>query len=148
MLAHLRSMEAGLVAHFRQENAERLSDADGSVDLVASHWLYHEMPPAAVRHSLREARRVLRPGGGFIAYDMHLVAGGAIGRWLHAGYAARNNEPFALAYADMDMRAELEGAGFTDVRMRIAHPQPEAQVEAGGLPDCRTHYITMITARA
>ena len=28
---------------------KKLAEADGSVDLVASHWLYHEMPPKAVR---------------------------------------------------------------------------------------------------
>jgi ubiquinone/menaquinone biosynthesis C-methylase UbiE len=148
MLAHLRSMEQGLAAHFRQESAEKLSDADASVDLVASHWLYHEMPPAAVRKSLKEARRVLKKGGGFMAYDMYLITGGAVGRWLHAGYAARNNEPFAHTYAGMDMKAELEKAGFADVQMSIAHPEPTKEVQAGELPPYRTHYMTMITARA
>lgn len=148
MLAHLRALEEGLEIHWRQANAEKLSFDDGSVDLVASHWLYHEMPPAAIRNSLREARRVLRKGGGFMAYDMYLLSGGAIGRWLHAGYAARNNEPFALSYVSMDMKAELAAAGFAGVDMRIAHPEPSDAVKAGELPAERTHYITMITARA
>jgi SAM-dependent methyltransferase len=148
MLAHLRTLEEGLEIHWRQANAERLPHGDGSVDLVASHWLYHEMPPAAVRKSLREARRVLKKDGGFMAYDMYLVPGGAIGRWLQAGYAARNNEPFAHTYAGMDMKAELEAAGFTGVEMRIAHPEPDEAVKAGGLPAARTHYMTMIAARA
>jgi SAM-dependent methyltransferase len=147
-LAHLRSLEQGLVAYYRQESAEKLSDADASVDLVASHWLYHEMPPAAVRRSLKEARRVLKRGGGFMAYDMYLVPGGAIGRWLLSGYAARNNEPFAHTYIGMDMQRELEAAGFIDVRMHIAHPEPDASAKAGELPRYRTHYMTMITARA
>lgn len=148
MLAHLRSLEQGVTAYYRQGEAERLADADGSVDLVASHWLYHEMPPAAVRRALKEARRVLRKGGGFLAYDMYLVPGGAIGRWLQAGYAARNNEPFAHTFAGMDMKVELAQAGFADVEMRIAHPEPDDAVKAGELPRYRTHYMTMITARA
>jgi SAM-dependent methyltransferase len=148
MLAHLRALEQGLEVHWRQASAERLPFADGSADLVASHWLYHEMPPSAVRNSLREARRVLKRGGGFMAYDMYLLPGGAIGRWLQAGYAARNNEPFALGYISMDMKAELAAAGFAEVEMRIAHPEPPAGVRAGELPAERTHYITMITARA
>ena len=147
MLAHLRSMEEGLEIHWRQASAEQLPYADGSADLVASHWLYHEMPPAAVRRSLKEARRVLKKDGGFMAYDMYLVPGGAVGRWLLAGYAARNNEPFAHTYAAMDMKTELETAGFTDVQMRIAHPEPDAATKAGELPRYRTHYMTMITAR-
>jgi len=148
MLAHLRTLEEGLEIHWRQANAEKLPCEDGSADLVASHWLYHEMPPAAVRRSLREARRVLKMGGGFLAYDMYLVPGGAIGRWLQAGYAARNNEPFAHTYAGMDMQAELEAAGFSGVEMRVAHPEPDAKVKAGSLPEFRTHFMTMITARA
>ena len=148
MLAHLRALEEGLEIHWRQANAEKLPFGDGSVDLVASHWLYHEMPPAAIRNSLREARRVLKKGGGFMAYDMYLLSGGAIGRWLHAGYAARNNEPFALSYASMDMKAELEAAGFSAIDMKVAHPEPDAAVKAGALPACRTHYMTMITAKA
>lgn len=148
MLAHLRALEEGLEIHWRQANAEKLPFGDASLDLVASHWLYHEMPPAAVRNSLREARRVLKKGGGFMAYDMYLLSGGAIGRWLHAGYAARNNEPFALSYASMDMKAELQAAGFGAIEMRIAHPEPSDAVRKGDLPAQRTHYITMITAKA
>jgi SAM-dependent methyltransferase len=148
MLAHLRALEEGLEIHWRQANAELLPLETGGADLVASHWLYHEMPPRAIRRSLREARRALREGGGFMAYDMYLVPGGAIGRWLQAGYAARNNEPFALSYVSMDMKAELEAAGFGGVEMRIAHPEPPEAVKAGELPNERTHFITMITAKA
>ena len=148
MLAHLRALEAGQEIHWRQANAEALPYAEGSADLVASHWLYHEMPPAAVRRSLKEARRVLSKGGGFMAYDMYLVPGGAIGRWLLAGYAARNNEPFAHTYAGMDMKKELEAAGFASIEMKVAHPEPDDAVKAGALPALRTHYMTMIVARA
>ncbi len=147
-LAHLRSLEADLEVHFRQANSEKLPWPRASVDLVASHWLYHEMPPAAVRRSLTEARRVLKKGGGFMAYDMYLVPGGAIGRWLQAGYAARNNEPFAHTYAGMDMEKELEAAGFKGIEMKIAHPEPSPEVQAGALPPHRTHFMTMITAQA
>jgi len=148
MLAHLRALEEGLIVHWRQASAERLPWDTASVDLVASHWLYHEMPPRAVRAALREARRVLRPGGGLLAYDMYIVPGGGIGRWLHAGYAARNNEPFAHTYAGMDMRTELASAGFHDIDIRLAYPSPDAAVASGDLPAARTHYMTMISARA
>lgn len=148
MLGHLRSLEEGLVVHWRQASAENLPFDSGSVDLVASHWLFHEMPPRAIRTALREARRVLRPGGGWMAYDLYLAPGGTVGRWLNAGYAARNNEPFAYTFAAMDIKAELEHAGFTDVGMRLAYPAPSEGVKAGDLPAERTHFMTMITARA
>jgi ubiquinone/menaquinone biosynthesis C-methylase UbiE len=146
-LAHLRSVQQHLPITYWQRSAEALGFEGSSVDVVASHWLFHEMPVAAVRRALREAHRVLVPGGGFIAYDMYLCPGGPVGEWLHAGYAARNNEPFALGYARMDMRRELEEAGFDDVHIELAHPEPDAAVRAGDLPEARTHYITLITAR-
>ena len=147
-LAHLRSVEAELEIEFRQGSADCLDLADSSVDLVASHWMFHEMPPTAIRRTLSEARRVLRPGGALIVYDMYLCPGGTIGRWLHAGYAARNNEPFAYGFTALDMALELTAAGFDNVTSHIAHPQPNEHVLAGELPLARTHYITMITANS
>lgn len=81
-------------------------------------------------------------------YDMYLRPGGLLGKLLHAGYSVRNNEPYAHCYAEMDIVAELEAAGFDEVSLRIAHPEPDAQVLDGKLPDARTHYITMVSARA
>ena len=147
-LAHLRSLEQGLEVFYRQGSAESFDCAPGSVDLVASHWLFHEMPPAAIRASLAHSARVLKPGGGLIIYDMYLRPGGALGKLLHAGYSARNNEPYAHCYAEMDIVAELEKAGFDDVSVRVGHPEPDEKVIAGELPPARTHYISMITARS
>jgi ubiquinone/menaquinone biosynthesis C-methylase UbiE len=147
-LAHLRSMEQGLEVFYRQGSAESFDCEPSSVDLVASHWLFHEMPPAAIRASLAHSFEVLKPGGGLIIYDMYLRPGGALGKLLHAGYSARNNEPYAHCYAEMDIVAELEKAGFDEVSVRIAHPEPDAQVIAGELPPARTHYISIVTARS
>ncbi len=46
------------------------------------------------------------------------------------------------------MKKELEAAGFADVNIQIVHPVPSEQVQSGALPPMRTHYMTMITARA
>jgi SAM-dependent methyltransferase len=147
-LAHLRSLEQGLEVFYRQGSAEDFDCAPGGVDLVASHWLFHEMPPSAIRASLAHSFNVLKPGGGLIIYDMYLRPGGALGKLLHAGYAARNNEPYAHCYAEMDIVAELEKAGFDEVSVRVGHPEPDEKVIAGELPAVRTHYISMITARS
>ncbi len=144
-LAHLRARERGDRVTFAQRAAEDLREPAGSADLVASHWLYHEMPVAAIRAALAEAFRVLRPGGLFLAFDMYLVPGGNVGTWLHQGYSKRNNEPFAAGFSQMDLEADLAGIGFTGIDIRLAFPQP--LVAPDELPPSRTHYLSLITCR-
>ena len=145
---HLRSIEENCVVTLMQCSAEALPHSDASVDVVASHWLYHEMPPAAIRRSITEAGRVLRPGGLFAAYDMVLVPGGMVGRWLQSGYAARNNEPFAHTLTEFDFSAELTRAGFTGIRIELTGPQhPDPTSSPPGLPPRRLHYMTIVSAQ-
>ena len=129
-----------------QQSAEALRFADASVDVVASHWLVHEMPPRAIRRSIAEVRRVLRPGGMVAIYDMIIVPGGITGEWLQSGYAARNNEPFAHTLYNFDFRRELEAAGFTDVRIELTSPQHPGPDIPERLPANRLHYMTLVTA--
>jgi ubiquinone/menaquinone biosynthesis C-methylase UbiE len=145
-LAHMRSVEAGLEITYTQCSAEALDYADDSFDLVSCHWLFHEMPPEAVRRALAEMRRVLRPGGVLAIYDMHLMPGGLVGAWLHQGYAARNNEPFAAAFSAMDLRAELAPLGFEEVAIDVSDLQ-RGEFDMGKLPPARTHFMTLATAR-
>jgi len=66
-------------------DARALPYADASFDVVMSHWVVHNLEPAADRlQALDEMLRVLRPGGvlvladiaGFPLYRQHLVARG------------------------------------------------------------------------
>lgn len=61
--AAARARSQGRVAHFRQMNAESLAFAAGSFDVVFSSMFLHEVPRAGIARVLREAHRVLRPGG-------------------------------------------------------------------------------------
>jgi predicted methyltransferase len=112
---------------------------------VTSHWLIHEMPPTAVRNMIAEGWRLLQPGGTFAMYDMYLTPGGVIGEWLHAGYAARNNEPFAYPVSEMDLKAELEAVGFVDAQVALSELQATPEALRGELPDNRLHYMSVIT---
>jgi ubiquinone/menaquinone biosynthesis C-methylase UbiE len=56
---------------FQQASAASLPFADGSFDLVVSNLAFHEVRGIADRTLvLREALRVLRPGGGFVFQDL------------------------------------------------------------------------------
>jgi ubiquinone/menaquinone biosynthesis C-methylase UbiE len=60
---HARAEEFGVPIHFSQQDAERTSFADNSVDLIVSHLLGHETSLKGYRNIMRECHRVLRPGG-------------------------------------------------------------------------------------
>lgn len=59
----------GLTGEFKQENAERLSFADGSFDWVYSHGVLHHTPNTAA--AIDEVWRVLQPGGRAIIMLYH-----------------------------------------------------------------------------
>jgi ubiquinone/menaquinone biosynthesis C-methylase UbiE len=56
----------GKRAELRRMHAESLSYGDGAFDTALMFLLLHEMPPEARRAALREAIRVLKPGGRFV----------------------------------------------------------------------------------
>jgi len=147
-LAHLRAVEADLAIDYWQMNGETLGFEDRRFDLVTSHWLIHEVPPSALRNIMRQGRRVLRPGGTFVMYDMYLTPGGEIDAWLLDGYAARNNEPFTHPVRKLDIERELVQAGFEDVKIELSDLQATDTVRAGALPNSRTHFMSVITATA
>lgn len=70
-----RLSSLGLRAAFRRMDAARLEFADESFDVVVSVMCFHEVkaPPGATTRgplvALREALRVLRPGGTFVLVD-------------------------------------------------------------------------------
>jgi ubiquinone/menaquinone biosynthesis C-methylase UbiE len=84
-----RKLEAiGKAAELRRMHAESLSYGDGAFDTALMFLLLHEMPPEARRESLREALRVLKPGGRFVIAEYgekrrnHLFHRFAPMRWI------------------------------------------------------------------
>ncbi|MEM8771838.1 MAG: class I SAM-dependent methyltransferase [Pseudomonadota bacterium] len=52
-----------------QEKAEATGLSDASYDFISCVYLFHELPPAIRRDVVREAARLLKPGGLFILVD-------------------------------------------------------------------------------
>lgn len=61
--AHARAEALGVKVHFHQMNAEELDFPDGHFDVVSGSILIHETSNKAVPRILKEAQRVLAPGG-------------------------------------------------------------------------------------
>ncbi|MEN9773991.1 MAG: hypothetical protein RL322_1061 [Pseudomonadota bacterium] len=145
-LGALRAVEEGSAIRLVQCSVEALAFPDRSFDVVASHWLWHELPVDAIQRSILEARRVLRPGGLFVAYDMMAAVGGPIGEWLLSGYAARNNEPYAHTLLGFDWRAALTEAGFTNLQCQYGLPGDPGPDPPTELPPRRLHPMFFVSA--
>lgn len=122
--AHARAVDLGLGVDFRQADATRIAEPDGSYDIVHAMILFHELPVAVRTVVVAEAARLLRPGGRFVVVDFpHQPATeqntmGAYDRWCDSAY---NGEPFAYDFVYGDFAQVLEDA-FGSFDSRVVPP--------------------------
>jgi SAM-dependent methyltransferase len=116
--AAMRSRAAGVSIHWSQQRAERTDFPDAHFDLIHSTFLLHELPRPALREVVREALRLLAPGGQFVHLDFHSPPGGLFGDFIHYGHARRNNEVFMRSFCETDFLAMQRELGFRQARMQ------------------------------
>lgn len=99
--------------------------SDGSVDVVALSFVLHELPATAAQEVLKEAYRVLKPGGVFLIAEMDPTTPGY--RKLRANpllfSVIRSTEPYLDEYFDMvapNLPSMLQQEGFPVVRIGAA----------------------------
>ncbi len=111
--AHGRAQSQGVTAHFVQADATALPYPDASFDLVYSSMFLHELPLKDIRKVFAEARRVLKPGGLMLHYELppnnQLSAFDGFYLDWDCWY---NNEPFYKGYRDQDPAELCAEAGF------------------------------------
>jgi SAM-dependent methyltransferase len=115
--AHARARSMGLEVHFSQQNAESLDFPDGSFDVVCSSFFLHEQSVKATRNILREAFRVLCPGG--VMVHMELPPAAEVDPYYNFYLdwdAYYNNEPHYAAFRGLDFPKEVARAGFSPGR--------------------------------
>jgi SAM-dependent methyltransferase len=100
-----------------QVAAEDTGFEAASFDLVTSYIVLHEIPAETTRAQMREAFRLLRPGGDMLFTDVtqYSVMDKAAQRWAEYG-AVHGGEPFWREAATLDLAAAARDAGFVDVR--------------------------------
>jgi SAM-dependent methyltransferase len=128
--AHKRNEELGLPIHVRQANSADLPYADASFDLVTAKILFHEIPRDVARATIREALRVLRPGGFFVIGDIKGYRhADAFMRMAGDWQVRHNGEPFWRETLTMDFVQEMREAGFGEVQ-----DGPNPADKLGGFP--------------
>ena len=112
--AHARAECFGKKIHYMQQSAESTGFSDEYFDLVVSHGLLHETATQATKNILKEAGRLLAPGG----VTMHADPQFDIGLNLHDQFMhdwdTRNNaEPYWGKLHDLEPRDLMCDAGFS-----------------------------------
>jgi SAM-dependent methyltransferase len=116
-----------------QADAMRLPLGDASFDVVAFSSVLHHIPDR--RAALREALRVLRPGGRVFAFDPNLLHP-AMALFRHPRsplYRAEGVSPHERPLLPRTLRRDLEAAGFGALRQRCQSDLPYRAVAPRGL---------------
>jgi ubiquinone/menaquinone biosynthesis C-methylase UbiE len=109
-VARKKAEKAQQQIRFEPAVIEALPFPDGRFDLATSTYMLHHLPADVRRDGLREVRRVLKPGGRFLAVDFASSGGGIAGHLLSVfGHAHA-----ASSFPDLD--GMLREAGFTNIR--------------------------------
>lgn len=110
---HARAESLGIPVHFRQMDATAMKFEDNTFDVVFSSMFLHELPLKDIQAYLKEAYRVLKPGG--LLWQMELPPMNqmpAYDNFYLNWDTYYNNEPFYGTFRRQDYRKLLTDAGF------------------------------------
>jgi ubiquinone/menaquinone biosynthesis C-methylase UbiE len=112
---HLRAVERGLDINFAQRLGEDTKFPDNHFDIVTSYIMFHEVNPEGTAAQVKEAMRIVRPGGIYYPLDFKLT--GAPRRTAYGHYRGWmdhrwNNEVWTQKFRANGLPDMIRKAGF------------------------------------
>ena len=115
--AHMRGVDLGVDVNFAQRLAEDTKFPDSHFDMITCYILFHEVTAKAAVEIVREAHRILRPGGVFFPIDFYTgsnkVSNNAHAKFRHYWDHRWNNEVWWNEYENLDLVGAMRAAGFS-----------------------------------
>ncbi len=112
-LAHANAAAQDLAIHYRQADARYTELDAGSCDIVTGAMVLHEMPTVAIEETVREAARLLQPGGALRFLEFQITGEPVRDATIYQ-HAERNNEPYFRDLFGADLPQLCQDAGLTD----------------------------------
>ena len=109
--------------HWVHAAAETTGLPDASFDLVSTSLMFHELPLSAAIAILKEARRLLKPGGTFALMDMEPQCRTFQKMPTFIFTLLKSTEPYLDQYLQLDLSQALIDAGFNTPTLTINTPR-------------------------
>jgi len=111
-----KAEEARVLVCFHQGFADSLEYPVASFDVVFSSFMFHHLEASNRERTLREVRRVLKPGGSFYLLDFEVSPSGhGLFNLFHSGERMRDN-------TESRILSLMGDSGFSDRKKVAAHP--------------------------
>jgi SAM-dependent methyltransferase len=117
---HKLAESRGKKVRYLQAHAEHTGLPDASADLVVAIWLFHELPRKARAAVVREALRILRPGGVFAIMESPPFKAlrehySPLSAFLLDSTGRRMSDPYIPEFFASDRVAMFQEGGFVNV---------------------------------
>ncbi|MCM1983089.1 class I SAM-dependent methyltransferase [Lyngbya confervoides] len=111
-VAQYRAQQENRAIHWLHRPAEDTGLPEASLDLITLFLICHELPGVATTAILREARRLLRPGGYLAVMDMNPAS--EVFKTLppYIFTLLKSTEPYLDEYFNFDFAQSLQAEGF------------------------------------
>jgi ubiquinone/menaquinone biosynthesis C-methylase UbiE len=114
--ARHKAERAGLSVRFDQGFADSLEYSDATFDAVLSSFMFHHLEGGNREKTLREVRRVLKPGGSFYLLDFEVSPSGhGLFNLFHSGERLRDN-------TESRILSLMADAGFSERKKLAVRP--------------------------